>query len=181
MKIETQRLILAIPSLDRVDDILKFYQDNEAHLAPWDPKKPENFFTREFWKEKTQAAIDEFENGVSVRFNIYLKDSSDLIGMVNFTTLERGPFQNCRVGYKSGESFQSQGYMNEALSRGIEYIFDELNFHRIVANYIPHNKRSGNLLKRLGFEEHGTAKNYLHINGKWQDHVLTSKINPNWN
>tara|TARA_R110000868_G_scaffold132381_5_gene343307 strand:- start:8835 stop:9386 length:552 start_codon:yes stop_codon:yes gene_type:complete len=180
MKIESERLILAVPSLDRIDDILKFYTDNESHLEPWDPKKPENFFTQEYWQEKTQAAMEEFEKGVSVRFNLYIKETNELIGMINFTTLERGPFQNSRVGYKIGEQFQGQGYMSEGLSRGIEYMFNTLNFHRVEANYIPLNERSGKLLKRLGFEEHGIAKNYLRIAGKWKDHILTSKTNPNW-
>ncbi len=180
MKIETQRLILAIPIAGDEVATLEFYRENEEHLAPWDPKKPDDFYTLDYWANKGKAAKEEFENETSVRFNLFLKDSNDLIGMVNFTTLERGPFQNCRVGYKLGEKFQGYGYMREALSAGLEYLFNELNFHRVEANYIPQNLRSGNVLKALGFEEHGIAKNYLMIAGKWQDHVLTSKLNPNW-
>ncbi|EFE23404.1 hypothetical protein EDWATA_01566, partial [Edwardsiella tarda ATCC 23685] len=47
-------------------------------------------------------------------------------------------------------------------------------------NYMPHNQRSGALLQRLGFEKEGYAKNYLLINGKWQDHVLTALTTPDW-
>ncbi len=180
MKIETQRLLLAIPELGDEVATLEFYKNNENHLAPWDPKKPDDFFMLDYWAKKIQDAKDEFQNKTSVRFNIFLKESGELIGMVNFTTLERGPFQNCRVGYKLGEKFQGFGYMNEALSCGINYMFNELNFHRVEANYIPENIRSSKVLKSLGFEEHGIARNYLMIAGSWQDHVLTSKINPNW-
>ena len=45
-----------------------------------------------------------------------------------------------------------------------------------MANYMPHNSRSAALLFRLGFEKEGVARSYLKIAGKWQDHVLTSKI-----
>ncbi|WP_415232094.1 hypothetical protein [Psychromonas sp.] len=38
--------------------------------------------------------------------------------------------------------------------------------------------RSEKLLVKLGFEKEGVAKSYLKIAGSWQDHVLTSKINP---
>jgi ribosomal-protein-alanine N-acetyltransferase len=32
-----------------------------------------------------------------------------------------------------------------------------------MANYMPHNQRSGDLLARLGFEKEGYAKDYLLI------------------
>ena len=70
--------------------------------------------------------------------------------------------------------------MTEAGRLLIHYAFEELNLHRIMASYIPHNQRSANVLKRLGFEIEGTAREYLFINGKWQDHVMTSLINPQW-
>jgi ribosomal-protein-alanine N-acetyltransferase len=49
-----------------------------------------------------------------------------------------------------------------------------------MANYMPHNERSKNVLKRLGFVQEGYAKEYLLINGQWQDHILTSITNPQW-
>jgi len=42
---------------------------------------------------------------------------------------------------------------------------------------MPKNTRSANLLKTLGFEQEGYAKNYLLINGRWEDHVLNALIN----
>lgn len=38
----------------------------------------------------------------------------------------------------------------------------------------------GILLKRLGFREIGVSEKYLQINGRWEDHVLTCKLNPYW-
>jgi ribosomal-protein-alanine N-acetyltransferase len=38
--------------------------------------------------------------------------------------------------------------------------------------------RSGRLLGRLGFVIEGYARDYLLVNGRWEDHVLTSLINP---
>ena len=48
-----------------------------------------------------------------------------------------------------------------------------------MANYIPHNERSGRLLRRLGFMVEGYARDYLFINGAWRDHILTALTNPN--
>ena len=66
--------------------------------------------------------------------------------------------------------------MFEMLQAAINYISNEFNLHRIMANYLPSNIRSELLLDRLGFQKEGLAKSYLKIAGAWQDHVLTSKI-----
>ena len=67
--------------------------------------------------------------------------------------------------------------MYEALQLTNRYVFEETRLHRIMAGYLPHNDRSGNLLQRLGFEREGYARKYLKINGVWEDHILTSLIN----
>ena len=70
--------------------------------------------------------------------------------------------------------------MTEGLKAATQYLFQELNFHRVMANYMPHNRRSCNVLKRLGFVIEGYARDYLLINGQWEDHIMTSLTNPNW-
>jgi len=68
--------------------------------------------------------------------------------------------------------------MFEILEGAIHYMFTDQAIHRVMANYIPGNERSEKLLSRLGFEREGLAKSYLQIDGRWRDHVLTSKVNP---
>jgi len=75
------------------------------------------------------------------------------------------------------QGFQGQGLMYEALQCAIGFVFGELGLHRVMANYRPENERSHRLLRRLGFEQEGHARAYLHIDGHWRDHVLTSLIN----
>lgn len=70
--------------------------------------------------------------------------------------------------------------MFESLSVAIPYIFDHIGLHRIMANYIPTNDRSGKLLRKLGFVVEGYARDYLYIAGQWQDHIMTALTNPIW-
>lgn len=70
--------------------------------------------------------------------------------------------------------------MRRALTAVTEWMFIDKHFHRIMAAYMPHNNKSGSVLTAVGFEHEGLAKDYLLINGQWQDHILTSLINPNW-
>ena len=76
------------------------------------------------------------------------------------------------------QELQGDGYMYEALERLMRYAFEDLRLHRVMANYQPVNIRSGRLLERLGFEREGYARDYLHVDGGWRDHVMTALVRP---
>ncbi len=111
-----------------------------------------------------------------MHFAVLDRDGQQMIGACNFSGIIRGAFQACYLGYHIDQSHQGQGLMHEALQAGIRYMFETMNLHRIMANYIPDNERSARLLERLGFEREGYAKAYLNIGGRWQDHVLTALV-----
>ncbi|MBT3585386.1 MAG: GNAT family N-acetyltransferase [Halobacteriovoraceae bacterium] len=180
LRLEGERVYLRLATNSDAENFLKFYRDNESHLAPWDPIKPENFFTIEFWQAYAERLQLEYQNQSSLRLSLFYKENNLMIGGVNFTGFERGPFQNCRLGYKIHHTYEGQGLMFEGLKLALKHLFDEYNFHRCEANYITDNARSGKLLERLGFEKIGVSKNYLHIAGKWQDHMTTACINPSF-
>ncbi len=181
-KLTTARTILRVSDRKDVVKICEYYQKNRQFLAPFEPKRSEKFYTKKFWSERVQQNRDEFYSDLACRFFIYARSEDEpIIGAINFTMFERGPSQSCRLGYSLSADFEGQGYMSEALRTGINFVFETLNFHRINACYMPRNIRSGRLLQRLGFEVVGLAKNYLLINGQWEDHLLTTLINPSWN
>ncbi|ARV59687.1 alanine acetyltransferase [Nostocales cyanobacterium HT-58-2] len=179
--ITTERLLLRIGTEDDIPAILKFYRENKAYFTPFCPLWSDNFFTEDYWQNQVENNYLEFINDISLRLFIFYKtDQQIIIGFINFSNFVRRSAQYCNVGYGLAESEQRKGYMTEALQAAISYVFQELKMHRIMANYMPHNQRSGNVLKKLGFVVEGYARDYLLINGKWQDHILTSITNLNW-
>lgn len=119
------------------------------------------------------------EEGHAIHWLLIGRKSGVLQGECNVTTIVRGPFQACYLGFSIAQAAQGQGLMHEALSTAIDFIFSTCRLNRIMANYRPENRRSGKLLARLGFEIEGKARAYLKINGLWEDHILTSIINSN--
>jgi ribosomal-protein-alanine N-acetyltransferase len=107
-------------------------------------------------------------------------DSDEMLGTISFSNISRFPFYACNVGYSLAEQAQGKQIMTRALKMACDYMFNEQNLHRVMASYMPHNKRSEAVLQRLGFVHEGQAKDYLLIDGQWQDHNLTSLVNPNW-
>jgi len=62
--------------------------------------------------------------------------------------------------------------MTEAVRALILHVFYDLRLHRLEAACLPGNEASKHLLRNLGFIEEGYARNFLRINGTWQDHLL---------
>lgn len=177
----TKNALLRLPTLDDIPEILRYFKENDAHLSPYDPKRPPNFYTEEFWKERIPKHREAFLADQGLRLYIFDKASgSEVMGSLEFSQICRGPFQACYLGYGIAKKYEGKGIMFESLSLAIEYAFKELNIHRIMANHVPENVRSAQLLQRLGFQREGIAKEYLQINGAWRDHVLNSLHNPNW-
>jgi ribosomal-protein-alanine N-acetyltransferase len=106
--------------------------------------------------------------------------ANEIIGDVNVTNLIRGAFQAAYLGYELDRAHVGKGLMHEALLASIAHVFAHLNLHRLMANHVPSNERSGRLLRRLGFSVEGYARDYLLLDGVWKDHVLTSLLNPHF-
>ncbi len=178
-RLESARLWLRHGQPEDIAAILNYYSENRDYLAPFEPRKGAEFYTHQCWEQQLRLRMLETQEDKSLKLFLFLKqDPQTLIGSLNFSNFTRGVFQNCTVGYSLAEGYQGQAYMFEALSAGIEHIFSALQFHRIEANYLPHNQRSGRLLKRIGFTVNGYARSYLCIDGQWQDHILSSLLNP---
>lgn len=179
--IESKHLILRLLSPGEGSAAIDYYGSNKEHLLPSGPKWPDNFLTEEFWVRQIERHWAEFEHDVSARMFLFQKnDPAKVIGHASFGAILRGPAQFCYLGYGIAKEKQGNGFMFEILEPTIKYGFDVLKIHRIMANYMPTNERSGRLLKRLGFTIEGYARDYLNLNGKWEDHIMTSITNPNW-
>ncbi len=179
--LSTERLIVRQARADDVHAIVAFVCRNRAFHAAYEPIRDEAYFSEPFWQERIAAGERDFREGKFLELFVFKKsDPRPVIGRMAFSNFVRGVFQACYLGYVMDEREQGKGYMTEALRAGIGYMFDVENFHRIMANYMPSNAASAAVLKKLGFVIEGTARGYLRIAGKWEDHVLTALTNDKW-
>ena len=181
VQIRSSRLLLKEAEVANVEEILKFLNDNKDYHASFEPIRPESYYSAKYWVDRIQNEIAPNYGNVDAPLQLFiskLSEPNEIIGFLNFANIVRGAFQACHVGYMLAENAQGNGYMAESLEAAIHFMFTERNFHRIMANYMPNNEKSGKLLQKLGFQKEGVAKDYLRIQGEWRDHVLTSIINP---
>ncbi len=178
IELVTKRLAIRMGAPEDASEVADFFAENRAHFAPWDPHRDASFFTAEFWRERLIVDARAANEDRAYRFFVF--ESERVIGHAHFSNLVRGAFQCCHLGFGIAAHREGRGLMREALERAIAWAFDEASLHRIEANHRPENVRSGALLRRLGFVPQGYARDYLHIDGQWRDHVLTALLNERW-
>ena len=178
--INTKRLMLRLPMISEARVISEFLHKNQDHLAPWEPWREFDYLTERHWENRIHQYIVQFQHDISCCLLILDKDNTTIMGMVDYTHIVRNCFESCFLGFKIGESFQGQGYMTEAITASLHYIFHTLNLHRVAASYMPRNKASAKVLEKCQFHIEGRAPSYICINGKWEDHVITSILNRKW-
>jgi ribosomal-protein-alanine N-acetyltransferase len=179
-RLATPRLVVRAAEPDDVPEIVRYYRGNREFLRPWEPARPDSFFSEEFWRTRVDQDRQELFSGRSLRLFLFTPDEARVLGVANFTQIVRGAFHACTLGYNVAAEREGEGLMGEALGAAIGFVFGRLGLHRIQANYMPHNRRSGILLRRLGFTVEGYARDYLLIAGRWEDHVLTSLTHASW-
>ena len=90
-----------------------------------------------------------------------------LAGRMALGGIVRGAFQSAGVGHALDQALTGRGIATIALHLLVRHAFEGLNLHRLQAETQPTNLASGRVLTRCGFEHHGSAAQYVRINGVW--------------
>ena len=151
-------------------------EESRKFLEPWEPTWSSDALTRAAFRRRLRRYAREVREDSGIAFFVFRKDDDALLGGVTLSHIRRGVTQSCSVGYWMGQRFTRQGYMNDALSTVVRFVFDGLRLHRLEAACVPSNEASKAVLRRCGFFEEGAAREYLCINGVWRDHILFATL-----
>lgn len=164
-------------SLDDVEPLAALYVENRKFLAPWQPLRPDSYFTQTGQRAAVEALLAQQASGAAVALAI-TDAAGALAGTLTISSIIRGAFQSCSVGYWLAEHAQGRGLASAALREAVGLAFDDLRLHRVQAETLTHNARSQRVLERVGFTRYGEAPSYMHIAGEWQDNVLYQLLTP---
>ncbi|WP_233523333.1 GNAT family N-acetyltransferase [Dyella solisilvae] len=174
--ITTGRASIRLADAGDAARLLRYRVRNRAHLAPWEPLRDEIYYTLDHCTQTLIEVRDAVRLDRSYPFLALDLAGEEVLASLTFANVVRGAFQACHLGYSVAATWQGKGLMQEVLGAALPWAFHSLDLHRVMANYMPRNERSGRLLERLGFEREGYARQYLQIAGVWEDHILTSRI-----
>lgn len=120
------------------------------------------------------------QNGLS-DFVMVLSSPSSLpivIGKVGTWSLE-----GSEIGFMLNRSYWGKGYMTEALSALIEYLWSGKggDLHKLTADVDPRNSASIGVLKKLGFKETGYGEKTILTHLGWCDSLYLTLHKPEMN
>jgi len=141
------------------------------------------------WAPASVKSAEEFISSASAVqfdqpgtwFQLALRDSAtgSLVGDIGLHFLDGAGYQ-VEVGITVSPTRQNQGVASEALETLLDYLFFNLNKHRVVASVDPRNNASIRLFQKAGFRTEGQLKQSLFINGEWVDDVLFGILRSEW-
>ncbi|MEM1321344.1 MAG: GNAT family protein [Bacteroidota bacterium] len=135
-------------------------------------------------KEEVEAFIRKNPTEVNVPeswFQVALVKQEDgqMIGDIGIH-FKGSDNRQVELGCTLDKRFHGQGYASEGLNRVIQYLFEELDKHRIVASIDPQNKPSMQLMERLDFRKEAHFVESLWIKGQWVDDIIYALLQREW-
>jgi len=174
--LRTERLILRAISMDDAAVINELLADKEiaanTELIPF----PYKIEMAEEWIEPQQKTWQE---GRAAVFAICLPTTSGQGTLIGVVGLEiNSAHERAELGYWVGKQYWGNGYCTEAAAALIEYGFEQLGLHRILAYHMLRNPASGRVMQKLGMTHEGVLKQHVKKWGKFEDMALFGILRP---
>jgi ribosomal-protein-alanine N-acetyltransferase len=165
-------VILRMPQMSDFAAWVELRETSRKFLTPWEPTWPADDLTRPSFRQRMKRYAEDLRTDQAYPFFLFRKDDNVLVGGLALANIRRGVAQAGSLGYWVGAPHVRRGYMSAAVRALMPVAFDVLRLHRVEAACIPTNLASIRLLEKCGFRREGYARQYLCINGFWQDHLL---------
>jgi [ribosomal protein S5]-alanine N-acetyltransferase len=170
MEIKSERLILKELREEDLDFIYKmskeplvyYYEDDE------EPSKEETIK-----KYSKRIATMKEEPHQYLIFLIHILPEEIPIGVV-FVQLNWEEMREWEIGYEVHPDYWGNGYATEAVKLLLKHSFEKLNAHKVVGFCNANNKKSANVMERVGMQRDGILREGRLWQGKWCDEYVYS-------
>jgi ribosomal-protein-alanine N-acetyltransferase len=169
-------VILRMPQMSDFPAWAQLRAVSRNFLTVWEPIWPDDDLTRSAFRRRIRRYIEDQRNDQAYPFFIFRANDNVLVGGLTLANIRRGVAQCGTIGYWVGAPHARRGYMTAAVRTVVSFSFGTLRLHRLEAACIPTNTASMRLLEKTGFIREGYAREYLCINGIWQDHLLYARL-----
>jgi ribosomal-protein-alanine N-acetyltransferase len=170
--VEGDGVFLRAPQMADFPEWVALRETSRAFLTPWEPTWLHDDLTRSAFRRRLKRYAEDVRTDQAYAFFLFRRADNALVGGLTLANVRRGVAQAGSLGYWIGERFARQGLMTGGVRTLIPFAFGTLRLHRLEAACIPTNEASVRLLEKTGFKREGFARQYLCINGQWQDHLL---------
>ena len=119
----------------------------------------ERLLLRKYKMSDAENMFKNYANDEPSTYNWAIEYEGEIIGGISAMFVD-DMRRNCEAGYCIGYDFWNKGITSEALSAIINYLFNEVGMHRIMAKHDVENPASGEVMKKCGMTFEGRMKEY---------------------
>lgn len=172
--ISTERLLLRGIKLTDAGSIFRYRSNPIVYeYQNWKP------CTLEDVKEFIRRNISSLPNTPNTwyQLGIFIKDDDELIGDIGIHFIDNSQIE---IGFTLSLEYHGKGYATEAVKEVINYLFNNLKKHRVIASVDPRNIKSIALLNRIGMRKEAYFRKSIWFNVDWADDVVFAVLEEEW-
>ncbi|MEW6981900.1 GNAT family N-acetyltransferase [Colwelliaceae bacterium 6471] len=111
---------------------------------------------------------------------IHDKSTDQFIGSIGFR-VDSIECQRVEIGYLALNNAQGKGYITEAGSALIHYLFEQVQVRKIIAHCATVNTASCRVMEKLLLKREGLLRSDFQVNDIWYDSYAYGLLNPIYN
>ena len=124
--------------------------------------------------------LQKQEPRISYIFSIDKTENNNFVGLIAIN-LGKTNYKTAEVWFKIHKDHWRKGYTTEALTRLLDFGFNDLKLHRIEAGCAAENIASIKTLEKAGFTREGMKRKKLPIRGEWKDNFFYGILEEDYN
>ena len=156
---------------------LEFVYAMENDQSIWEVSNTQTPYSRFLVRQYLENANQDIYEAKQLRLAICQDEDFPAIGLIDLFDFDP---KNNRAGVGiviQNKDNRNQNIGSEALALLIRYSFYNLNLHQLYANISVENVASIALFTKFGFEKIGIKKDWILLNGQYQDEAIFQLIN----
>lgn len=170
-EIHTQRLQLRKFVMSDTTYMFKNYATDErvTKFLSWTPYEKE-----EDIRPFLSSVIGEYDRPDTYHWAIEFQ--GEVIGSLSTLSIDEKNL-SCEVGYCLGYDYWNKGITSEAMAAVMDFLYEEVGMHRIMAKHDVENPASGKVMEKCGMTYEGTLKeHYRRHDGTFSDARVYGKV-----
>jgi RimJ/RimL family protein N-acetyltransferase len=152
ISINTERLKIRNFSKSDFNDLHEYLSDKDTYK--YEPGEPITII------ESKTLCNERSKNNkfLAVQFK------NKIIGHIYIGQMKPKKLMTWEIGFIFNKKYQGKGYATESLKAIIEYGFDKMGIHKIIAHCNPKNTSSWKLLERVKMKREGKLRKNVYFN-----------------
>lgn len=162
------------------DGIIKILPLEERHLEPLRKLRndPQTWrYLTSVLPIKPQSQINWFAQLSTDKTRMYfaIEKKAKFVGILRSDEYDMVN-QSIRIGADVVSKYRRQGIALKVYRLFLDYLFNQLNIHRVWLLVAEFNQPAITLYQKIGFQKEGSQRKALFRDGKWSDYLMMSLL-----